>query len=238
MALQDGNGVTLGGFSGFGSFMQDKSVQTLVAESEGEYAPPPLPVSSDPAEHGFLVSLWWPTSCVHGCDLSHDHGHIGGGQQAAYCACPNTAIEARHKQLQLATAWPWHTTLIRACAFAAISSKWSVLHCLSRIQISARNRTSPRRPSLARGNEPIFCLATSTSLSTTVLSGRWPDQCSKPRRRGGATLRLVLFCLVHPLRGRAESLRCDLVCSFAAGSVAAGPHRDIARARVARGCRP
>jgi hypothetical protein len=53
----NGNGVTLAGFSGFGSFMQDKSVQTLVAESEGEYMPPHLPVSSDPAEHGFVVSL-------------------------------------------------------------------------------------------------------------------------------------------------------------------------------------
>lgn len=46
----------LTGFAGFGSFMQDKSVQTLVTESVTDYSPPTLPVSSDPAEHGMVVS--------------------------------------------------------------------------------------------------------------------------------------------------------------------------------------
>ena len=46
----------LAGFAGFGSFMQDKSVQTLVTESEADYSPPALPVSSDPADHGMVVS--------------------------------------------------------------------------------------------------------------------------------------------------------------------------------------
>lgn len=52
---QEAGDRVLAGFAGFGSFMQDTSVQTLVTQHADEYTVPQIAVSSDPLEHGFEV---------------------------------------------------------------------------------------------------------------------------------------------------------------------------------------
>ncbi|KAK3234758.1 hypothetical protein CYMTET_55001 [Cymbomonas tetramitiformis] len=47
---------TLAGFAGFGSFMQDKSVQKLISETSAEYTVPTFPVDLDPLVYGFASS--------------------------------------------------------------------------------------------------------------------------------------------------------------------------------------
>ena len=60
----EGTGDTkmLAGFAGFGSFMQETSVQTLVTQRDSDYKAPTLPISTDPCDYEFNVS--WPICFV------------------------------------------------------------------------------------------------------------------------------------------------------------------------------
>eukprot|EP00038_Savillea_parva_P021294 m.34110 g.34110 ORF g.34110 m.34110 type:complete len:475 (+) comp5103_c0_seq1:217-1641(+) len=51
----EGTGDTkmLAGFAGFGSFMQETSVQTLVTQRDSDYKAPTLPISTDPCDYEF-----------------------------------------------------------------------------------------------------------------------------------------------------------------------------------------